>query len=425
MKRLVVIVLLCAAFPPLLPHESNAAGPKPVTLIGSVAFASPRLGWLETSTSAGYSGYCYRAMPQPRACNRAVTDIYATGDAGHTWRRVLGFSSQPYIGENALPTSWIHAFDARHILVLPVGPRARATLYRTTDGGAHWSFLPRRPRRLVSLTTTDVAFANPSDLWLLAHQGAAAGSEAVSVYRTRDGGRHWSMVACTPTPATQPNQQCRLSSGIGFPGHKDNIVFASPSTGFLTNNNNAYQPFLSVTHDGGIHWRAERPRRPSNTAEYQRPLFFGRLGVLPVTGRVCHARRTRGRARSVCHDAFYALLSRDGGRTWPVTRRFPHSFSWTSMTGPVWQALAPSTSYLIGAKYLWGTADGGVRWRSMPVRFPRGYAPAMMQFVTRAVGWVLLAKIDRSDGVAAATGLFWTKDGGKHWISVRVPGLDS
>ncbi len=257
------------------------------------------------------------------------------------------------------------------------------------------------------------------------------GSEAVSVYRTSDAGEHWSRVACTPIPATPANQQCGLSSGIGFGGHKDNLVFASPSTGFLTNNNNAGKPFLYVTHDDGVHWQVEPSALPNTIpaqnpraglfsyAEYQRPLFFNRLGILPTTVSAC---REHGHSRSVCRYGFYALLSHDGGRTWPMSHQFPIPYPWRSTPNRVWQAMSASTWYLVGTARLWVTTDSGLHWRAIPIRLPSGYAPVQVQFVTSSTGWIIVAEVDQSDDVARATRLLETKDGGQSWAPVRLPG---
>lgn len=110
-------------------------------------------------------------------------------------------------------------------------------------------------------------------------------------------------------------------------------MFASPAHGFLANNTNAGIPCLYVTHDGGVHWHTEFAGLPHGVplpnaktgvypdAEFQQPLFFGSFGILPTTISVCH--RAHSPNGYVCTSGLYALLSRDGGRTWPLTRRFP------------------------------------------------------------------------------------------------------
>ena len=392
-----------------------------------MAFLSPNKGWVEVSSSAGYSLFCYQTAQPPAACSQATTSIDATDDGGHTWRRLLRFTSKPFIGPNAVPTAWMHLFDARHALVLPLAVQPHAMLYCTADGGATWVALPL-PRRLTSVTLTDVAFVSQRNLWLLDHLGVAAGSEAVRVYRTQDAGRHWSLVACTAFPNSLPGSGCPLRSGLGLGGHKDNIVFASPATGFLADNNNSGIPFLYVTHDGGVHWRPESPGLPRGVpapnsktgvypyAEFQQPLFFGRFGILPTTVRVC--RRAHSPTGYVCTHGLYALLSRDGGRTWPLTRRFPlapaspYRLAWQVMTATTWRAL-------VGTR-LWSTHDAGVHWTAIQTTLPRGYTPLAVQFVTPITGWAIVARIFQPDNLAQTTRLLRTDDGGVHWSVVPL-----
>src|SRR5919201_4503954 len=124
------------------------------------------------------------------------------------------------------------------------------------------------------------------------------------------------------------------------------------------------------THDGGVHWRPEAPGLPRGVpspnsktdvypyAEFQQPLFFGRFGIVPTTVRVC--RRAHSPTGYVCTHGLYALLSRDGGRTWPLTRRFPfapaspYHLAWQVMTATTWRAL-------LGTR-LWTTHDAGGHW---------------------------------------------------------------
>jgi hypothetical protein len=56
--------------------------------------------------------FCYQTAQPPAACSQATTSIDATDDGGHTWRRMPRFTSKPFIGPNAVPTAWMHLFDA-------------------------------------------------------------------------------------------------------------------------------------------------------------------------------------------------------------------------------------------------------------------------------------------------------------------------
>lgn len=185
-----------------------------------------------------------------------------------------------------------------------------------------------------------------------------------------------------------------------------------------------------VTLVGGIHWLSRFPGLPRGVpapnsrrrvfpyAEFQQPLFFGRLGILPTTVSVCRARNSRGNANYVCRSMFYALLSSDGGRTWPATRRFPVAARQGLL---VWQPRTATTWYAIADTRLWFTSDAGVHWTSVNATVPTGYRPVEMQFVTQNTGWLIVAKIYQPDGVAQVARLLRTDDGGRHWSNVQLP----
>jgi photosystem II stability/assembly factor-like uncharacterized protein len=379
------------------------------------------------SSSAGYGRFCNQAIREPKACFQATTSIYRTADGGHTWRRILRFGGRPLSTlQNMLPGAWLHVFDSNRALAIATASQGRDTLFRTANGGATWTSVPL-PKRLQYVATNDITFVDWRNLWILGDEGAAMGSEAVSIYRTRDAGSHWSRIACAGFSNPAPRHGCVLRSGISFGGAKTGIVFSSQSTGFLVDNNNTGIPFLYVTHDGGAHWRTESPGLPrgvpgSNPGkrgytymELQQPLFFGALGILPATATVCRPRHAGGNAGEICTYGRYVLLSRDGGRTWPMSRRFPFV---TGQQSLVWQVTNATTWHAIVGPRLWSTHDSGLHWTAIHTRIPQNYLAEQMQFVTDSVGWVIVARFDRPDGIPRSTQLLLTEDGGTHWTAV-------
>ena len=329
-----------------------------------------------------------------------------------------------------LPGAWLHAFDSNHALAISTVSQGRGTLFRTSNGGDTWTTVPL-PKRLQYVANTDIAFVDWRNLWLLGDEGAAMGSEAISIYRTRDAGRHWTQIACAGFSNLPPAHGCGLHSGISFGGDKAGIVFSSPSTGFLVDNINSGIPFLYVSRDGGAHWHGASPGLPrgvpgNNPAtrtyaymELQQPLFFGRTGILPATATVCHPRQGHGNSNQTCTYRQYVLQSRDGGRTWPLSSRFPFLAMQESL---VWQVMNATTWHAIVSTRLWSTHDSGLHWTAIHTPLPRNYAVEQMRFVTGSVGYVIAAKIDRPDGIAQSTRLLRTADGGAHWIDISPSG---
>lgn len=427
-----------AAIATLSPSPTGGSDdPTPVTLIGSVSPLSARAAWVEASTSAGYGQYCYRTPSEPPACFRASTSIYATSDAGLHWKRVLRFSGRPLLVQNELPSLWMRPTTGRYGYVLPwtsdaEGKPARAILYRTPDGGRSWTRLPLLAT-LGYVGETDVAAAGRQNLWVLVHQGAASGSEAISVFRTRDAGGHWTRVACAGFGSGSEPGGCRRPSGIGIGGHKDDIVFTRATTGYLVENVNSGVPILLRSRDGGAHWLTEPPPLPAGVppssarangytyVTLSQPRFFGSAGLLPARASVCRARHSTSHASYSCSARLYALVSHDGGRTWPVTRPFP-TMSRRVVDTITWQFVSARVWYAAAGTRLWSTRDAGNHWTVGSVRVPDNLQILGPDFGSATAGWALAARIDAYDGIASETDLLHTNDSGRTWQRIFLPG---
>lgn len=433
MRPLIAAFLVGAASLVPFPLAAPYADPPMVALLGNISFVSPNVGWVEESSSAGYGLFCYQATsPEPAACHRTTTTIDVTDDGGRTWRRVLSIASGPSITLNTLPTAWLRAFDARHVSVLAPAASPRSLLYRTDDGGTTWTAHPL-PTRLVypAVIGADVASMGRSDLWVLERLGAAMGSEAVRLDRSRDAGDHWAEAACVAFDSAPPSYRCPLRSGLTLGGYKNSIAFTSPSEGVLTVEDNSGVPSLSVTHDGGVHWSTVMPGFPRGAPaqdvkagvfleeQLQPPWFHGSVGVLPARVSVC--RRIQGHDAYTyhCTDRSYVLLSRDGGRTWPLSRRLP--FTPDPQRPIIWQFIATGTWRATVGATLWSTRDTGAHWSTTPTTVPAGFVLVTVQFVTRDAGWAVGAQVDQPDHIAQETRLLRTDDGGRHWSVVPLP----
>lgn len=421
--------------PRALAQGSRAGAPAPETILGAIDFLSATHGWIELSSSAGYTPACQSSIHPASSCERATTGIFETWDAGQTWKLRLRFTGGPlaYTGTASLPGAWLHFFDGRHGLVaVPSQSADGGTLYRTANGGISWTSRPL-PHMIGPFGNTDITFVDWRDLWLLVHEGAAMGSEQVSVYRTQDAGDHWLRVACTPIPAAG-GAGCHARSGIDFGGHKQNIVFADSTDGFLADNNFSGIPYLYITNDGGYHWIVRRPGLPRGVpglnpktgeapyAEYQQAIFLGRLGILPATVNQCRqVKSAHGGTQSRCSYSLYALLSHDGGRSWPITRRIPRPAS--EQLPPVWQVMDGTTWWSVADGKMWRTLDAGAHWTAVRSTTPAGFDLLAIQFVDGSSGWAIGAREKRLQGVIYATRLLRTLDAGAHWLSVSLPRL--
>ncbi|MGA8116043.1 MAG: oxidoreductase [Actinocatenispora sp.] len=118
--------------------------------------------------------------------------ILSTSDAGHHWR-VLPSAGMPaaQTGEAGFAGSGTCLATAGRTAYLASGGGAKARVYRSTDGGYHWSFVDTDVASSASAGIFSLAFRDP---W----HGIAIGGDYLvpddaphALARTADGGRSW------------------------------------------------------------------------------------------------------------------------------------------------------------------------------------------------------------------------------------------
>jgi photosystem II stability/assembly factor-like uncharacterized protein len=276
----------------------------------------------------------------------------------------------------------------------------------------------------------DISAVDPRRLWLLRHEGAALGSESVSVFRSTNGGAGWQRVACTATQLPIPGAgACPFGSGLKFGGREDSLTFANASHGWITVNNTEGRPWLYVTSNGGAHWSIQRLPLPRGVlpaapaagrnvfVQYQRPVVFGQTVALPVAVTTCV--QEAGPSTS-CRSALYALLSFDAGRSWTGSRSIPSDIMGPG-AGPL-QLGSAKDWWSVAVPHLWVTNDAGLVWRSIGLFVPGDRKLLQFQFVSPEDGWALAGQVDPTEPYARNVVLLRTTDGGVIWTQVRLPG---
>ncbi len=118
-------------------------------------------------------------------------------------------------------------------------------VWRTLDGGSSWQAsqeLAHDPPGGLD-TPLYLDFINPLEGWLLVSHGAAAGSQPVSLYQTRDGGQTWLRILDLLSP---------LSGGINI-CCQSGMRFADPLNGIITTSSGP-DPTAHVNWTSG--WRS-------------------------------------------------------------------------------------------------------------------------------------------------------------------------
>ena len=327
-----------------------------------------------------------------------------TTDGGATWSRV-----GPPAAKDSTAGYGEFFLDDKHAWVAEAVGSTTAcadhlVVFSTVDGGAKWNqgaLVSIKPPASDPLGTWKIQldFVDPNHGWLSA---VAYGWQA-PLYRTVDGGSHWSAVAA---PASFANKSgC---SGFGLP------VFSSPATGWMStrcgDGTNPPLAFL-VTHDGGATWSAET-LMPSLCCSASPPAFFDAAngwlfepttpllmmttdgghtwtqhGLPQLAGYPCTGKH--GENMTCRSQAFNAASFADPGHGWVIISQFSQ------------QKGGPETARFAR------TVDGGNTWTEL------GSAPALSQPV--------LIFVDRGDGFLwTGTALLNTTDGGQTWKAVQV-----
>ena len=123
--------------------------------------------------------------------------VYRTKDGGKTWQKVLFINDQT--GAVSIAINWSNpneiyagAWRAQRKpwTIISGGPASEGGIYKTTDGGDHWSHLTNGlPDDLVGKVWLDVAQSDPKIVYAMVEAKGPKGG----LYRSVDSGLHWTV----------------------------------------------------------------------------------------------------------------------------------------------------------------------------------------------------------------------------------------
>ncbi|MGZ4150688.1 MAG: hypothetical protein ACXVQJ_11645 [Actinomycetota bacterium] len=249
----------------------------------------------------------------PRYDARCRQHLMATQDAGRTWYEMTPPGIPPSFAlEHPFfldpTTGWVVAFACA---------RARARLYRTTDGGRTWGRTDVGDQSCNAGARAVPDFVDPLNGWLTHVEPTGP---VADLSRSTDGGKTWRHV------------------GPRFVGSLNDVVFTSTTAGWMNALVND-RGVLERSTDGGRTWTVVTLHRPPSTKGPAYPdvpttLADGSL-VAPVT-------YSRGSHAVVAFER-----STDGGATWSVARTWsgaaPH-------TNPMWPGVDAAVA---GPRVFW------------------------------------------------------------------------
>jgi photosystem II stability/assembly factor-like uncharacterized protein len=123
--------------------------------------------------------------------------VYRTKDGGKTWQKVLFINDQT--GAVSIAINWSNpneiyagAWRAQRKpwTIISGGPASEGGIYKTTDGGDHWSHLiDGLPDDLIGKVWLDVAQSDPKVVYAMIEAKGPKGG----LYRSSDAGLHWTL----------------------------------------------------------------------------------------------------------------------------------------------------------------------------------------------------------------------------------------
>jgi len=208
-----------------------------------------------------------------------------TTDGGATWTTV------PVPGAEALDFRDVQGVDANTAYLLSIGKGEVSRVYKTIDGGAHWT---------LSLQNSDAnGFFDEMAFWNPQH-GILVGDQVdgqMVVMATEDGGKSWQR---QKMPPALPGEGAFAASGTGI------TVFGDRDVWIGTGGKDAARVYHSA--DGGHTWTvATTPIRADS----------GNAGIFSVAfADALHGIAVGGDYSKPADDAGTIALTADGGKTW-------------------------------------------------------------------------------------------------------------
>jgi photosystem II stability/assembly factor-like uncharacterized protein len=309
------------------------------------------------------------------------TSIVRTNDGGATWYDLSpdGPTELGYL----VSGFFLDAEYAWIILPDPNDYMHSGTLYRTQDGGAGWTPVS------LPFGGGDLTFIDERNGWMLADLGAGAGSNAVAVFQTSDGGATWTRTYINDPTISGAGDSLPLGGIKGFLVPLDmqtawvgGVVYASGSI------------YLFRTDDAGGSWSPVSLPLPETVGSHE--FLLEDLQIVSPDS----AYLTMHLMGDVNQLAVY--LSEDGGDTWSLTPTLiPEGGSVdfvSAQEGVVWSG----TQFYV-------TRDAARTWTIVPPDLLFGDTFVQMDFVNADTGWVI------TYDSTARYNLYKTTDSGATW----------
>jgi photosystem II stability/assembly factor-like uncharacterized protein len=358
-----------------------------------------------TSAMTGWALYYPR---NPNSSSAALL-LARTTDGGRSWTDVTPAAARPMLAApDATQVLDPASGDRAYLAVTGATQESNSTVnatmvFATTDGGRTWT--DSAPLRAVS-TVSEVSFADPQHGFLLLGGGDdAMGEDPVWLYRTADGGAHWSLAAAAPAPNATAVSSQPGPGQIPAACDKSGLAFPTATNGWIASTcNTRLANALLVSQNGGVSWADASLPLPATICAGAACTVSGPQ-FLDGTGFVTVDPEPSGAA---------LLVTRDLGQTWdqlalPAGLQYPQITFFSPTQGVL---VAGETQGAFGGTF-YTTADGGQTWTPVPQGANLTRLGVTIDFATPENGFAWTNGLE-SDPVPP-TSIYETTNSGRTW----------
>lgn len=310
------------------------------------------------------------------------TEVVSTNDGGVTWYNVTppGLTDVGYsVFTDFLDRShaWIQIVDPNNY---PNG----GTIYHTSDGGLKWEAFE------TPFSAGDLEFVDENNGWMMADLGVGAGSMAIAIFQTTNGGETW-----TRTYTNDPSVE---GAGDSLPlgGIKVTMVPLDMSTawvgGVIYSSGSTY---LFRTDDSGKTWSQVTMMLPGKAQSSELTIEQVKF-LTPMQGFLAI------RLTSTTQETII-FTTNDGGETWdPAPAALPNS-------GVLEIPSAQEMIFYYNNQF-YVTKDAAGTFEVIDPNIAFGDSLTDMSFVNASTGWVITTSPTNQRT------LYKTADGGVTWF---------